>query len=94
MSYLVVTTLDLADIDRVPVERELAALGLLSCLVDSRNEAHVLPRNTYAGVFEGPTAHALHRRLASEIRAAVGRSQSEARVFVSVGGDWSLRHAA
>jgi hypothetical protein len=94
MSYLVVTTLDLADTDRASVERDLAALGLLNCLVDSRNEAHVLPRGTYAGVFEGPTAHALRRRIADEVRDLVGRSQIDARVLVSVGGHWSLRHAA
>jgi len=94
MSYLVVTTLDLADSDRAPVERELAALGLLNCLVDSRNEAHVLPLGTYAGVFDGPTAHALRRRIVDEVREVFGRSRVEARVLVSVGGHWSLRHAA
>ena len=94
MSYLVVTTLDLADTDRDSVERELATLGLLNCLVDSRNEAHVLPQNTYAGVFEGATAHALRRRIVDEVREVVGRSQVEARVLVSIGGHWSMRHAA
>ncbi len=94
MSYLVVTTLDLADTDRISVERGLATLGLLNCLVDSRNVSHVLPQNVYAGVFEEATAHALHRRIAGEVRAVVGRAQADARVFVSVGGDWSLRHAA
>lgn len=93
MSYLVVTTLDFADTDRASVERELAALGLLNCLVDSRNEAHVLPRNIYAGVFEGTTARALRRRIAADVRRVVGRTQVP-RVLVSVGGDWSLRHAA
>jgi len=94
MSYLVVTTLDLTDSDRAPVERELASLGLLNCLVDSRNEAHVLPHGTYAGVFDGPTAHALRRRIADEVREVFGRSHVDARVLVSVGGHWSLRHAA
>ena len=93
MSYLVVTTLDLADTDRAAVERDLAALGLLNCLVDSRNEAHVLPQNIYAGVFEAPTARDLRRRVADEVRRVVGEAQV-ARVLVSVGGDWSLRHAA
>ena len=93
MSYLVVTTLDLADTERPSVERELAALGLLNCLVDSRNEAHVLPRNIYAGVFEGATAHGLRRQVVDEIRRVVGHLAG-ARVLVSVGGHWSLRHAA
>lgn len=93
MSYLVVTTLDLADTDRASVERDLAALGLLNCLVDSRNEAHVLPQNIYAGVFEGTTARALRRRIADDVRRVVGETQAP-RVLVSVGGDWSLRHAA
>ena len=95
MSYLVVTTLDLAaDTDRPFVERELAALGLLNCLVDSRNESHVLPQNVYAGVFDGATAHGLRRQVADEIRRLVGHFRVEARVLVSVGGHWSLRHAA
>lgn len=94
MSYLVVTHLDLRDADRIPVERELSALGLLNCLVDSRNQPHVLPRGTYAGVFEAPTARALRQQIAGAVRAAVGRTSPEARVFVSIGGDWSLRHAA
>ena len=93
MSYLVVTTLDLADSDRPSVERELATLGLLNCLVDSRNEAHVLPRNIYAGVFEGTTAHGLRRQVVDELRRVVGHL-ADARVLVSVGGHWSLRHAA
>lgn len=94
MSYLVVTHLDLCETDRAPVERELAALGLLNCLVDSRDQAHVLPRGTYAGVFEAPTARALRQQIAEAIRAAVGRTSPEARVFVSIGGDWRFRYAA
>lgn len=94
MSYLIVTHLDLPECDRPSVERDLAALGLLSCLIDSRDEPHVLPPGTYAGVFDGPTALTTRREVAEAVRAAVGRRDPAARVWVSVGGHWSLRHAA
>ncbi len=93
MSYLVVTTLDVAETDRAFVERTLASLGLRN-QVEGGRSADVLPRNVYAGFFDGPTAHALRRRVVGEVRAAVGRFASDARVLVSVGGHGGTRRAA
>ncbi len=93
MSYLVVTTLDISDTDRALVERELAFLGLRKRVEGDREEAD-LPRNVYAGFFDGPTAHALRRHVVDEIRATVGRIVADTRVLVSVGGHGGLRHAA
>lgn len=93
MNYLVVTTLDVADTDRAFVESALAALGLRN-RVEEGPASDVLPRNVYAGFFDGPTAHALRRRLAGEVRTAVGRFASDARVLVSVGGHGGTRRAA
>ncbi|MDX1531073.1 MAG: hypothetical protein R3362_06070 [Rhodothermales bacterium] len=97
MAYLVVTHLSdthAHGTEGERVEEELAALGLLSCLVDSRDEAHVLPPGTYAGVVEGPTAQATLRQFTQAVREVVGRARPGTRVLVSVGGHSGLRTAA
>ncbi|MEM1043176.1 MAG: hypothetical protein AAGI91_11160 [Bacteroidota bacterium] len=91
MSYLVVTTLDVADTDRARVERELAFLGLRNQVEGDEAD---LPRNVYAGFFDAPTAHALRRRVADEVQGTIGRFVAGARVLVSVGGHGGLRRAA
>ena len=94
LSYLVVTHLDFTDAlagERAAAERELATLGLLRCVVDSRAEAHVLPKDTYAGVFDGAEAHGIRTRVGEALKGVIG---PEARVFVCIGRHWSLRHAA
>lgn len=93
MSYLVVTTLDVADTDRAFVEHALAALGLRN-RVEGGPPSDALPRNVYAGFFEAPTAHALRRRVVDEVRSAISRFASDARVLVSVGGHGGMRQAA
>ena len=93
MSYLVVTTLDVADTDRAFVERALAGLGLRN-RVEGGLASDVLPLGVYAGFFDGPTAHALRRRIADEVRGSVGRFAADARVLVSVGGHGGTRRAA
>ena len=93
MSYLVVTTLDVADTDRASVERALAGLGLRN-RVEGGRASDVLPHNVYAGFRDGPTAHALRRRVFSEVQSAVGRFALGARVLVSVGGHGGTRQAA
>lgn len=94
MSYLVVTRLDsqnILPIDRTATERKLAGIGLLRCLVDGRDELHLLPEGTFAGVFDGVTARELRQRIVEEVRAELGPA---VRVSVCVGGHWGLRHAA
>lgn len=90
VSYLVVTHLASLDASqRSLVEHRLAALGLLRCLVDSRNEAHVLPPDTFGGLFNGATALELRRTVAEQVREALADTLSEAveeaKVFVAVG---------
>jgi len=91
MRYLVVTHLDLTGLSSPSTalaERELAALGLLRCLVDSRDEAHTLPAGTFAGVFDRDAALDLRLRVPEEVRALLG---PRVRVRVSIG---SHAHAA
>lgn len=97
MSYLVVTTLDLADapLDRVmQAERGLKALGLRRALLDDHAQPHLLPWGTYAGVFDGESAHDLRRSVKGEVDGLLGRLRLSAGAQITIGGDWRERKSA
>ncbi len=70
-------------------KRVLNEMGLYGSLAAKDKTLAVLPRNTFAGQFEGENASTIRADLGARVAAAFKANGIAANIFISVGGTWA-----
>ena len=92
MSYLVVVTFDIhsgSSEEYDAANDVLSEIGLEKNIVGSSGKSIKLPRNTYAGEFEGQNVGKIRDDLCNEIKESFESVGVKASIFVTVGGNWA-----
>jgi hypothetical protein len=95
MSYLAHLSLTFTSEQSTTYEttkRILSEIGLYTSIVGDDSKSSPLPRNTFAGKFEGGGASKIRDDLFERIRSVFGTNAISAACFLSVGGDsWAWK---
>jgi len=92
MSYFVVVSLDLQDahsVDHESIHMKMSDLGFSKTLRGSDGRHYTLPTAVYAGEFKGSDTSMICNENCERIRNALIECQANAKIFLTVGRDWS-----